>query len=285
MATRGREGGAISDEAVGDMEDWTLILAGRSLLLHPTLGHWLRFDQIHEEWHDTGIRPGTAVFVMFGDDVIVRSIPGHLTGIDDSEAPIPIGDWYLYYSGDELHGPIRSAQLKESLAGRSLPPGTLVWSANATEWLPLHRDPELGMAEGRGDQVESLGLTPAQCLESFRAVSRDYERGSVSRGQYAAWLSSFLLTDRQGNLWTIGAGSGGWYRREASGWVRDTPVGPLFPLVGEAQEAPAVGSTDPQSGAGDTPRKQAGPLCGRCGQELRPEDRFCSQCGARKSHA
>lgn len=113
---------------------------------------------------------------------------------------------------------------------------------------------------------QSSVLAKEQVETEFNLTRDKYRRGELPLAEYRSWLKTMILRDTQGRVWTIGAKTGRWYRREGKQWVADTPEDSLALYVFNKY--------------GDARRPSASiAYCRRCGSVLRPQAKFCSQCG------
>ena len=70
---------------------------------------------------------------------------------------------------------------------------------------------------------------PISMRTLFYAVWNEYSNGRLTIDRVRSFLQKLVMYDAEGNVWTIGARSGKWYRRVGDGWVEDEPRGPLTP--------------------------------------------------------
>ena len=144
-------------------------------------------------------------------------------------------------------------------------------------------------------------------LEAYFALHCEgFHEGRVTFNRFREMLNDIMVYDRDGVLWTIGAGTGAWYRRDGDSWVRGTPVAPVYSarritdaIVARGRACPGCGNYYPSQyrfcphcgtaaeGTEQQPETaQARPkaaYCRRCGRQLKPQATFCSHCGARRS--
>ncbi len=58
-------------EFYGDAEDWYMELGPYQLMLEPVNGTWLYYDRIHDQWSDSGYKPGQVIFSLSGEDIVI----------------------------------------------------------------------------------------------------------------------------------------------------------------------------------------------------------------------
>jgi hypothetical protein len=119
----------------GTAGDWALELDGDRLVLSPVAQRWFFFDAAHDEWLDTGIVPGEAVFVS------IAGVLGAKRGLAPAEVTLPIEERVerivervVAALDGELMGPMRLAEAQALASAR---PGSSlhVWSTRHPEWL------------------------------------------------------------------------------------------------------------------------------------------------------
>ena len=67
----------------------------------------------------------------------------------------------------------------------------------------------------------------------FMWTVRAFHRGAFSKEEYQDFLLTLVAADRQGTLWTIGAATGKWYRKDGDRWVEGEPPDELYLPVPE----------------------------------------------------
>ncbi|MBN1371160.1 MAG: FHA domain-containing protein [Anaerolineaceae bacterium] len=60
----GVSGSAIVRDRFGPLETWQISLGNHQLLLHPVHQMWYYFDQLHQTWEPSGLKPGMGHFVL-----------------------------------------------------------------------------------------------------------------------------------------------------------------------------------------------------------------------------
>jgi hypothetical protein len=65
----------------------------------------------------------------------------------------------------------------------------------------------------------------AEMVKALRASGR------INRYEHKLLIHAFMAGDRQGNLWTLGAQSGKWYKKQDDRWLESQPEGGLFLAV------------------------------------------------------
>ncbi|MEN8614064.1 zinc ribbon domain-containing protein [Dehalogenimonas sp. THU2] len=144
---------------------------------------------------------------------------------------------------------------------------------------------------------------PSQAFALFYYLCAAYRKGQFSFRQYSNALKTLRFFDENKAIWTIGAGSGKWYRRAGDKWVRDEPSGQIVFTIQSAwhdylrkmeqtgacdkcgAQLPALsrfclncGTPAQKSSASHTPVTK-GVYCRNCGHELKSGARFCNNCG------
>jgi len=72
----------------------------------------------------------------------------------------------------------------------------------------------------------------------FYVLLAGYQLGKLTVDEFKRILKYLMFYDIEGNLWTMGAISGEWYRRVGEEWVLGSPYGPLMRAHGaKASEA------------------------------------------------
>lgn len=154
---------------------------------------------------------------------------------------------------------------------------------------------------------------PLEIEAYFSLHCEGFHEGRITFNRLRETLNDIMVYDRNGVLWTIGAGSGAWYRRDGDAWVRGTPHSPVYsarriteaiaargracsgcgnyypsqyrfcPHCGTAAEStPQKPGAEQRPAAGEREQPQA-VYCRQCGRQLKPQATFCSNCGARRS--
>jgi len=81
-----------------------------------------------------------------------------------------------------------------------------------------------------GEQRNPGGLgtfEKGEVMLLFYMLCERYRRKALTLDDFLSALKDLMFYDFDGNLWTIGAGSGKWYCREGDRWVLGSPQGPL----------------------------------------------------------
>ena len=110
--------------------------------------------------------------------------------------------------------------------------------------------------------------TPAELVRRLEAFRRQHNQGSITTTRFRAILSYFRFTDDKGRVWTPGANSNKWYSWENGKWATGNPPAILnLPMIAEPTrmvEEQAI----------------ARRFCGKCGNAISAEWKFCSVCGS-----
>lgn len=141
----------------------------------------------------------------------------------------------------------------------------------------------------------------------FQTVAMGFHNKIMTFNEFREYLKDLMLVDRQGTLWTIGAGSGSWYRRDGESWTQATPSGDLFSvhrvirgMQGVMPECPKCHSRvprkyqfcphcatpigEPAQAQIPVPEVKPKPVdCQKCGKPVKPSAKFCTTCGAPRS--
>ena len=121
--------------------------------------------------------------------------------------------------------------------------------------------------------------TPAKVLERLEFIRERYRMGLMDPSSFNEVLKIFQFRDATGALWTPGARSNQWYRRDGAKWVPGTAPEqlqvPQLPLeLTPETEAPSLPKV-PAPSAG--PRAVTCPTCGAANVGKK----FCTSCGTR----
>jgi RNA polymerase subunit RPABC4/transcription elongation factor Spt4 len=108
---------------------------------------------------------------------------------------------------------------------------------------------------------------PAEALALFHYLCYAYRKGQFTFRQFNEALKVLRFLDINGAMWTVGAGSGKWYRRQDPKWLRGEPASRLVISV-EMLWYDFLQKSRESSG------------CGKCGAQLPASSRFCLNCGA-----
>lgn len=121
--------------------------------------------------------------------------------------------------------------------------------------------------------------SPAKILERFEEIRERYRMGLIDPLTFNQLLKFFQFRDEAGSLWTPGARTNKWYRREGARWVEKTPPALLllpqlpvdFAPETEPPPLPKVETSSAKSGVR---------ICPTCGSSNTGK-KFCTQCGTR----
>ena len=121
--------------------------------------------------------------------------------------------------------------------------------------------------------------TPARIVERLDLIRERYRMGLMDPQSFNEVLKIFQFRDAGGALWTPGARSNQWYRREGHRWVADDPPAqlllPQLPLELSPEPARPPLPQPPARAAG--PRELTCPTCGAANAGRK----FCTQCGTK----
>jgi hypothetical protein len=108
---------------------------------------------------------------------------------------------------------------------------------------------------------------PFEAMALFQYLCYSYRAGQFTFRQFSEALGVLRFLDIDGTMWTVGAGSGKWYRREGQQWLRGQPASRLVMSV-EMLWYDLLQKSRDSSG------------CRKCGAQLPASSRFCLNCGA-----
>jgi hypothetical protein len=141
------------------------------------------------------------------------------------------------------------------------------------------------MSEGE----QGGAVSPRQARILYTVIREKYDSGALPREDGRALLNTLVFRDVDGELWTLGAQSGKWYRRSSKQWIEDHPQSLLvfegndrrgFDEKGEAGKPASQPTAVPSAfGSPTAPLSPRG--CPRCGVLSRAGQHFCTQCGGR----
>jgi len=159
-------------------------------------------------------------------------------------------------------------------------------------------------------KYDNVFAFPPEDIEMYvRILARGFHTKKLTFSEFKEELKDVMLVDRDGTLWTVGAGSGAWYRREDDKWLRSIPPGELFSahnvikdMNKATRQCPSchnrvpqgyrfcphcgapVAETAQQVAASPPPQRPASSakpvFCRKCGKPIQPSAKFCTACGA-----
>lgn len=159
------------------------------------------------------------------------------------------------------------------------------------------------MVEQKNKYSNVFSFTSDDIDTYVKILAQSFHTKQLSFNEFKEAMKDVMLVDRDGMLWTIGAGSGAWYRREEEHWIKSVPPTELFSAynVIKGMKAgtwacpschsrvpdnfhfcPQCGKPRQSDTPGQTPEKPAAEkpvFCRKCGKPLQPEARFCTSCG------
>ena len=120
--------------------------------------------------------------------------------------------------------------------------------------------------------------TPEKILQRLDIIREQYRMGLMDPASFNAVLKDFQFRDEAGALWTPGARTNRWYRREGAEWVPgNPPTRLLLPKLSlelsPDLERPPLPQPPPATGA----REVTCPTCGA----PNVGKKFCTQCGTK----
>lgn|GEM_PF-3425732 len=119
------------------------------------------------------------------------------------------------------------------------------------------------MTSSLGDiEEEIIAFEPAEIEAYFNILCEGFRKNEFNFNQFREILKDIMLYDGEETLWTIGAKSGNWYRRDGEKWVTGTPEGPLYSAYRVEEKLSAISRT-----------------CPKCNKLVASEYRFCPYCG------
>ena len=147
---------------------------------------------------------------------------------------------------------------------------------------------------------------PFEAMALFSYLCFAYRNGQFTFRQFNEALKVLRFLDINGAMWTVGAGSGKWYRRQGQAWLRGEPASRLvisvemlwYDFLQKSRESsgchkcgahlPAssrfclnCGTAVPETVKPTNPETSKTLYCRQCGQKLSVGAMFCSACGAR----
>jgi len=163
-----------------------------------------------------------------------------------------------------------------------------------------------------GDTQEKISaFNPIEIEVYFNILCEGFQKGELTFNELRDELKDIMLYDENAVLWTIGAKSGKWYRREDEKWITGTPEGPLYSAYRVEEKLSAISRTCPkcdklvdseyrfcpycgtdveQPQPEATPQKEspkpASPatgFCRNCGKKIKAQAKFCNYCGTQRS--
>ena len=123
--------------------------------------------------------------------------------------------------------------------------------------------------------------TPEKILERLEIVREQYRMGLMDPAAFNEVLKIFQFRDEAGTLWTPGARTDQWYRRDGTEWVTANPPARLLlpnlplELSPEPERTPLPPLPRPPRATG--PREVTCPTCGA----RNVGKKFCTQCGTK----
>lgn len=155
-----------------------------------------------------------------------------------------------------------------------------------------------------------FAFTPKDIELYVHILARGFHTKKLTFNEFKEEMKDVMLVDRDSTLWTIGAGSGAWYRREEDNWIRSIPSEELFSvhniikdMTRTTRECPSCHNRVPQdyrfcphcgvsssrekpvAKTGQPPDQKAAhkPVyCRKCGSLIQPASRFCIFCGTQR---
>ena len=160
-------------------------------------------------------------------------------------------------------------------------------------------------------QEEIITFNPVEIEAYFGILCAGYQKGELTFNELRNELKDIMLYDENAVLWTIGARTGKWYRREGEKWIDGTPEAPLYSAYRIEEKLAAISRTCPKCDKlvdseyrfcpycgtdvekrqpEATPRmispepvKPATVFCRNCGKKIKAQAKFCNYCGAQRS--
>jgi hypothetical protein len=121
----------------GIVGDWVLQLDGERLLLNPVAQRWFCFDVAHDEWLDTGIVAGEAIFVSLGAVLgAKRALWGNEVLLPLEERIERVGSRVVAALDGELIGPM-DFERAQTFAAAGPAPALHVWTTRTPCWTLL----------------------------------------------------------------------------------------------------------------------------------------------------
>ena len=154
------------------------------------------------------------------------------------------------------------------------------------------------MAEGQIPKLKPIDITRDE-MELFSFWNRGlYVHGKIEEDVFRGITNALTAVDSQGNIWTMGAQSGKWYKKKDGKWIEGRPEERLLIGVPEERfnrfimglkkirEEAAVrekaweeGGKMTQVPSLQTEKPAKALYCNGCGAELVEDSKFCMMCG------
>jgi len=163
-----------------------------------------------------------------------------------------------------------------------------------------------------GDTQEKIiAFNPIEIEVYFNILCEGFQKGELTFNELRDELKDIMLYDEDAVLWTIGAKSGKWYRREGEKWITGTPEGPLYSAYRVEEKLSAISRTCPKCDklvdseyrfcpycgtdvekpqpSATIPKESPKPavpttgFCRNCGKKIKAQAKFCNYCGTQRS--
>lgn len=131
-------------------------------------------------------------------------------------------------------------------------------------------------------QMQTDTYEPEEVKLLFAALARCFREGTVTKDGLRRAMGDLVFYDVRRDLWTLGASSGSWYRRQGQAWVRGEPRGLLVQAAAVHRLAPIIsepGKPHTETGAGQAANQETNLRCASCATVLPANARFCLNCG------
>ncbi|MEL7562667.1 zinc ribbon domain-containing protein [Dehalogenimonas sp. 4OHTPN] len=162
------------------------------------------------------------------------------------------------------------------------------------------------MAQTDSRIPEPPSLHPLEAFELFYFFCAAHREGRITFRQFTEGMKAFRFYDERQQVWTIGAGTGRWYRLDGGRWLAGEPNSRLtatalkgwydyFQRIGQPKGCARCGVKVPAGskfclncGAPVTAApasKETGQkpvYCRQCGQPVAAGAKFCNACGTRR---
>lgn len=122
-----RAGATPAATLFGQVDEWVTEIAGHPLLLNPVERRWYWLDRLHQQWRDSGFGVGQALFVQLDRRLAAKRVP---------DATSAIEQWAICIVHGKPIGPLPQVVLRERITQGQIPPDSLTWTADATQWRP-----------------------------------------------------------------------------------------------------------------------------------------------------
>jgi hypothetical protein len=123
---------------------------------------------------------------------------------------------------------------------------------------------------------EEISIKELQSMAD--SIKRLHASGKIGGEQRWLFMNAIIAGDSKGNLWTIGAQTGKWYKLAGDRWLEGQPPEKLLLVVSEKDFKKAERLLDELKFELDLKAFRSN-SCPNCGSEFKVGDSFCARCG------